>query len=108
MASSFIESEYQILWKTSILTTRPAALDIETPSKGLEQIREQITNFNPTVVFVGYGMASSFDGEAGLKKFTREMDQLLDSIEQICGKDKLRFVFLSPIPHEKLPSPLPD
>src|SRR5436305_3648249 len=82
--------------------------DIESPSKGLEQIREQITNFNPTVVFVGYGMASSFDGEAGLKKFTREMDQLLDSIEQVCGKDKLRFVFLSPIPHENLPSPLPD
>ena len=35
--------------------------DIESPSKGLERIREQITNFNPTVVFVGYGMASSFE-----------------------------------------------
>ncbi|HMC28498.1 MAG TPA: SGNH/GDSL hydrolase family protein, partial [Verrucomicrobiae bacterium] len=82
--------------------------DIETPAKGLERIREQITNFNPTVVFVGYGMASSFDGEAGLKKFTREMEQLLDEIEQICGKEKVRFVLLSPIPHEKLPPPLPD
>ena len=45
--------------------------EIETPAKGLERIREQITNFNPTVVFVGYGMASSFDGEAGLKRFKR-------------------------------------
>ena len=70
--------------------------DIETPAKGLERIREQIMNFNPTVVFVGYGMASSFDGEAGLKKFTREMEQLLDEIEQICGKEKVRFVLLSP------------
>jgi len=82
--------------------------DIETPAKGLERIREQITNFNPTVVFVGYGMASSFDGEAGLKRFNREMEQLLDAIEAICGKGKVRFVLLSPIPHEKLPPPLPD
>ena len=56
--------------------------DIETPQKGLERIREQITNFNPTVVFVGYGMASSFEGEAGLKKFTTEMERLLDRFER--------------------------
>src|SRR5882762_10666064 len=38
--------------------------DIDSPKKGLERIREQLVAFKPTVVFVGYGMASSFDGEA--------------------------------------------
>src|SRR5207237_127082 len=82
--------------------------DIESPQKGLERIREQLAAFKPTVVFVGYGMASSFDGEAGLPKFTAELKKLLDAVEEISGKGQVRFVLLSPIPHEKLPAPLPD
>lgn len=82
--------------------------DIDSPKKGLERIREEMSAFKPTVVFVGYGMASSFEGEAGLDQFNREMKQLLDAIEGIGGKGKVRFVLLGPLPHEKLPRPLPD
>src|SRR3954470_10972960 len=82
--------------------------DIDSPQKGLERIRDELTAFKPTVVLVGYGMASSFDGATGVEKFTREMNQLLDAIEKIGGTNKVRFVLLSPIPHEKLPPPLPD
>jgi len=82
--------------------------DIDSPQKGLERIREELSAFKPTVVLVGYGMASSFDGAGGVEKFTREMNQLLDAIEKIGGTNKVRFILLSPIPHEKLPPPLPD
>ncbi|HEY0456078.1 MAG TPA: SGNH/GDSL hydrolase family protein, partial [Verrucomicrobiae bacterium] len=80
----------------------------DTPDKGFDRVKEQITAFKPTVVFIGYGMASSFDGIAGLDRFKSEMEKLMDSIQDICGKDKVRFVLLSPIRHEKLFAPLPD
>jgi len=82
--------------------------DIDAPQKGPERIREQLEAFKPTVLVVGYGMASSFDGEAGLKRFTTEYNQLLEMAEQISGKENLRLLLLSPPPHEKLPPPLPD
>src|SRR3954453_9487889 len=64
--------------------------DIDSPQKGLERIREELTAFKPTVVFIGYGMASSFDGPSGLEKFRGEMNQLLDAIEKIGGEQKIR------------------
>jgi putative heme-binding domain-containing protein len=80
----------------------------DSPDKGFDRTKEQISEFKPTVVFVGYGMASSFDGAPGLGKFRAEMKQLLDAVQQIAGEKKVRFVLLSPIQHEKLPAPLPD
>src|SRR4051794_11839776 len=43
--------------------------DIDAPQKGPERIREQLSEFKPTVLMVGYGMANSFDGQAGLERF---------------------------------------
>ena len=78
------------------------------PEKGFDRIKEQLEAFKPNVAFIGYGMANSFEGEAGLPKFRAEMEKLMDTIQQIAGETKVRFVLLSPIPHEKLPPPLPD
>ena len=38
----------------------------DPPEAGFEQLRQQILAAKPTVVIVGYGMADSFAGEAGL------------------------------------------
>ncbi len=70
------------------------------------QLMEQIKQVQPTVVVLGYGMASSFDGAAGLEKFTADYNKLIDGILAL-NKDT-RFILLSPIRHEKLPPPLPD
>src|SRR6266567_4251745 len=37
----------------------------DPPESGLERLKEQLAAFKPTVVFLGYGMASSFDGQPG-------------------------------------------
>ncbi len=80
----------------------------DPPEKGFERLKEQLQAFKPTVVILGYGMASSFEGEAGLAKFTAEMNQLIDTIQPLAGDTKVRFILLSPIFHEALPPPLPD
>ncbi|MGI8965318.1 MAG: hypothetical protein ACR2H1_04425, partial [Limisphaerales bacterium] len=80
----------------------------EPPDEGWKQLQAQIALTKPTVVFLGYGMASSFDGEKGLPKFVGDMNRLIDAIQQQAGKEKVRFVLLSPIRHENLGAPLPN
>ena len=70
------------------------------------QLMEQVKQVQPTVVVLGYGMASSFDGAAGLEKFTTDYNKLIDGI--LALNKETRFILLSPIRHEKLPPPLPD
>ena len=79
----------------------------DPPAKGFDRLKEQLAAIKPTVAFLGYGMAASFDGEAGLDKFSADLEKLMDTIQQISGETKVRFVLLGPVPHEKLP-PLPD
>src|SRR5436309_5652231 len=52
---------------------------LEPPDEGWKQLREQVRQLKPTVVILGYGMASSFAGEAGLPKFVAEMKRLMDT-----------------------------
>lgn len=84
----------------------------DPPEKGFDRVKEQIEAYKPTVAFLFYGMASSFDGEAGLPRFKTEMKQLMDAITKSAGNSSggspVRFVIVSPIRHEKLPPPLPD
>jgi putative heme-binding domain-containing protein len=128
IGDTFIEREQSYGYVEYVLTTRfpdrnvtfrnlgwsgdtPAGVSragFDTPDKGFDRIKEEITAFKPTVVFLGYGMASSFDGTAGLDRFKTEMNRLMDTIQQIAGERKVRFVLLSPIAHEKLAAPLPD
>jgi putative heme-binding domain-containing protein len=80
----------------------------DTPDKGFDRLKEQLALVKPTVAFLGYGMAASFDGDAALPRFKAEMEKLLDTVKAGAGTGEVRFVILSPIPHEKLPPPLPD
>ena len=76
--------------------------------KGFDRLKEQITAVRPNVVFLGYGMANSFDGAAGLAKFSVELNKLIDTINQSAGTNPVRYVLLGPIRHEQLPPPMPD
>src|SRR5258706_16229463 len=64
----------------------------DPPEKGFDRVKEQISALKPTVVFLGYGMACSFDREAGLPKFSADLSRLIDTIQEICGAGKVRFV----------------
>ena len=55
-------------------------------------------------LIVGYGMADSFDGQAGPARFVEGLNTLLDAV----APTKARVVLLSPIAHEDLGRPLPD
>jgi len=79
---------------------------LEPPDEGSKQLVKQLEDAKPTVVFVGYGMASSFDGEAGLPKFKADYNRLLDTIEKI--SPGVRFVLLGPARHQWLPAPFPN
>lgn len=69
-------------------------------------LKKQIADTKATVVFLGYGMANSFDGEAGLPTFKSNYSNLIKAIKEI--NPQMRLVILSPLKHEKLPAPLPD
>lgn len=75
-----------------------------TEADGFKHLREHVLALKPTVIIVGYGMADSFDGEAGLPRFVSGLNTLLDAL----AETKARTVLLSPIPHEDLGRPLPD
>lgn len=79
----------------------------DPPEKGFDRLKEQLAAFKPTVVFLGYGMAASFGGEAGLPRFIADMKKLIDAIQELSAPVHVRFVILSPVRHEDLPEPLP-
>jgi putative heme-binding domain-containing protein len=85
-----------------------ASFDFDKPGRGFELLKEEIAAVQPSVVIVGYGMASSFKGMDGLTDFKAQYNKLLDAIQDICTNKPVRFVLLSPIRHENLGAPLPD
>jgi lysophospholipase L1-like esterase len=76
----------------------------DRPEAGFEQLRQQILAVKPTVVVVGYGMADSFAGEAGLPAFEQGLARLLNVIDST----RARIAFLSPVAHAAMHRPLPD
>ncbi len=76
----------------------------DPPEAGFRQLVQQVTDAQPTVLVVGYGMAESFDGEAGLPRFVEGYNAFLDAVASL----KARLVLMSPLPHAKMPPPLPD
>ena len=77
------------------------------PQNGFPVLVEEIKTVRPTVVMLGYGMACSFSGQAGLAQFQSDLNRLMDTI-QAQGTNPVRFVLISPIRHQKLPPPMPD
>ncbi|MGV3774641.1 MAG: PVC-type heme-binding CxxCH protein [Verrucomicrobiales bacterium] len=80
----------------------------DAPEKGFDRLKEQLALAKPTVAVLGYGMASSFAGQAGIDKFKADMKTLMDTIEASSKEQGVRFIILSPIFHENLGAPLPD
>src|SRR5688572_7781981 len=78
----------------------------EPADEGWKNLVKQIEEAKPTVVFLGYGMASSSDGDTGLTKFKADYRKLVDAIEKTAPG--VRLVFLSPIAHENLGAPWPN
>ena len=81
---------------------------IKPPENWFQQLTNSIAALRPTVVILGYGMASSFEGEPGVPRFVGELEKLMSAIQQNAGATRVRWVVCSPVPHEKLPPPLPD
>ncbi|MBC8001790.1 MAG: HEAT repeat domain-containing protein, partial [Opitutaceae bacterium] len=79
---------------------------VEPAGEAWKLLQQQIEETKPTVVFLGYGMASSFDGEAGLPQFKSEYIRLLDFIERT--SPGARVLLLSPLRHQKMPAPWPN
>jgi lysophospholipase L1-like esterase len=75
----------------------------DPPESGYRQLIEQVLAAKPTVLIVGYGMADSFDGEAGLSRFVARLNRFLDAVAQT----RARVVLLSPIAHARLGVPGP-
>src|SRR5260221_8789082 len=80
----------------------------DSPDKGFDRVKEQVAAIKPTVAFLGYGMASSFDGEAGVAKFTNDFEKLMDAVQEDSSVGKVRLVLMVPLAIDNLPSPLPD
>jgi lysophospholipase L1-like esterase len=74
------------------------------PVEGYRHLVEHVRALEPTVLVVGYGMADSFDGPAGLPRFQQGLGRLLDDL----AGTRARLVLLAPIGHENLGPPLPD
>jgi lysophospholipase L1-like esterase len=74
------------------------------PSEGWQHLVDHVRALKPTVAIVGYGMADSFDGRAGLPTFVAGLNALLD----VLAESGARVVLLSPIAHADLGRPLPD
>ncbi len=70
----------------------------EPDGEAWKLLQKQISETKPTVAFIGYGMASSFDGEAGLSRFEADYNRLLDTIQKL--SPGCRFVLLGPVQHQ--------
>jgi lysophospholipase L1-like esterase len=75
-----------------------------TTADGFKHLRDRVSDFKPTVVFLGYGGGHSFDGAAGLPRFLTGMETLIAMLSET----KPAIVVLSPIRHEDLGRPLSD
>jgi len=84
-----------------------ASFDFAEPGKGFQLLTNAAAKVRPSVVILGYGMASSFGGEAGLPRFKADMENLIAALQRDPSQP-VRVVLFSPLRHEKLPPPLPD
>jgi len=79
-----------------------ARAGFDTPAKGFERLVSLTLELKPTVIFVSYGTNESFEGEAGLGKFEKGLEKLLDALKPA----KARVVLFSPAAF--LGGPQPD
>jgi lysophospholipase L1-like esterase len=70
----------------------------DTPKEGFERLVSLTLELKPTVILVSYGTNESFEGEAGLARFEKGLEKLLDAL----APAKARIVLFSPMPFESI------
>lgn len=75
------------------------AFDINTPALGLKRMVDLTLAEKPTVIFICYGQNESFEGQAGLAKFEKGYEKLLDELKPA----KARIVLMT-VPLTERPS----
>jgi lysophospholipase L1-like esterase len=81
-----------------------ARVGFGSTADGFRHLKEHVLALKPTVIFVGYGLNESFEGQAGLPRFLEGLRVLVDTL----AATKARIVLLSPLCQEDLGPPLPD
>jgi lysophospholipase L1-like esterase len=77
----------------------------EGADAGFARLTKIVHELKPTVIFIGYGMTESFEGEAGLPAFRSGLERMLDMLKDLNARET---VLVGPIQHEKLAPPMPD
>ena len=124
VGNTFFEREHAHSYLETLLATRHPDRDVtfrniawsgdtvfgdaraafDTREQGFERLIKIAADVKPTVLFVGYGMGESFEGEAGLSSFRQGLVRLLDRLDAL----KARTVLVSPNRHENLGPPFPN
>lgn len=84
--------------------TARRAFDLDKPDIGRKRLVELTIAENPTAILICYGGNEAFEGEAGLEKFKKGLEKLLDEL----APTKARVCLMSPPPMEDKGRPLPD
>ena len=79
-------------------------LSLDQPDIGRKRLVELTLAEKPTVIVICYGANEAFAGEAGLSKFRKGYEKLLDELPPA----KARIILMSPPPLEDKGRPLPD
>ncbi|HSH14791.1 MAG TPA: PVC-type heme-binding CxxCH protein [Verrucomicrobiae bacterium] len=78
----------------------------QSPDVWFRKLTNQVAIADPTVVFVGYGMAASFYGPEAVAGFRSDLGRLIDGIKAN-ARHEVRFVLLTPIAHQDLGGAFP-
>jgi lysophospholipase L1-like esterase len=54
----------------------------DQPAKGYERMLELVRELRPTILFVAYGRNESYQGEAGLAPFRKQLEKLCDDLRK--------------------------
>jgi lysophospholipase L1-like esterase len=87
-----------------VFGTARRAFDLDKPDIGRKRLVELALAEKPTVILIAYGANEAFEGEAGLEKFKKGLEKLLDEL----APAKARIALMSPPPMEDKGRPLPD
>lgn len=74
--------------------------DFADPKKGFDRLVSLTKELKPTVIVICYGHTESFEGKAGVGKFTKGLEKLLDAL----ADTKARIVLMSPTPFTTSPA----
>ncbi len=84
--------------------TARRAFDLDKPDIGRKRLVDLTLAEKPTAILICYGGNEAFEGEAGLERFKKGLEKLLDELSPA----KARIALMSPPPLEDKGRPLPD